>query len=279
MADDHKYLGQTPPGLTPEKFAPGIVSTEGVFELNAVFSSDFKEFYFSRTVNEKFKLFVMRLNDGTWSEPEMLPFSASHPTARDADMMFSPDGKRLYFISDRPLDGYPENQYNFYYVDRDGDGWGEPVALDGNINLQAPGFYPAIVGDGSLYFTTEGKDTIGGTDSYRAQIKPDGSFQDPVNLGPAINRKTGEGDIFVSPDESYLIHNARGREDGMGRGDLYISFKQTDGTWGQDIHMGPEINSDQIDFCPMVTPDGKYFFFSRGGDIFWVDAKLLDTYR
>lgn len=88
-----------------------------------------------------------------------------------------------------------------------------------------------------------------------------------------------EGDIYVSPDESYIIHVAAGRPDGLGDGDLYISFKGDDGEWGPGVNMGPTINTAGIDYCPMVTPDGKYFFFTRGNDIMWVDAAIVDTYR
>ena len=135
-----------------------------------------------------------------------------------------------------------------------------------------------ILADGSLYFSAVRDDTIGRRDSYRAQYV-NGEFEEPVNLGPNINSEVDEGDIYVSPDESYMIHVASGREDSVGGGDLYISFKREDGTWGKDINMGPEINTPEIDYCPMVTPDGKYFFFTRGDDVMWVDAKILDTYR
>ncbi|UTW54002.1 hypothetical protein [Kordiimonas sp. SCSIO 12610] len=274
-----QYIMKETPGLTPEKFAPDVVSTDAAFELNAVFSNDGKEFFFTREINKKFKIFSMHRTENGWSIPEMVSFSKTHPDNRDADMMFSPDGSRLYFISDRPLEGYPEKEYNLWYVDRAEGGWGVPKALSNVINTQGPDYYPAIVGDGSLYYTSDHGDSLGSRDSYRAQYVSPGIFEKPVNLGPNVNSKNGEGDIFVSPDEDYLIHVSYGRTDDMGRGDLYISFKQTDGSWGKDIHMGDKINSDKIDFCPMVTPDGKYFFYSQGGDVFWVDAKIIDTFR
>ena len=39
------YLGQKPPGMTPEIFAPGIISTN-LDERIAAFTPDGKEFYF-----------------------------------------------------------------------------------------------------------------------------------------------------------------------------------------------------------------------------------------
>lgn len=278
-AELNDYIMKETPGLSPQKFAPGIVSTDDAFELNAVFSKDGQEFFFTRQIKGKFKIFSMERTDAGWSKPEMISFSKTHPDHRDADMMFSPDGKRLYFISDRPLEGYPENVYNLWYVDRENNGWSAPVALSSTVNTQGPDYYPAITGDGSLYYSAVRSDSLGDTDIYRAQYISPGVFGDPVNQGSGVNTKQGEGDVFVSPNEDYMIHVAGGRKDGLGRGDLYISFKQADGSWGKDIHMGDKINSDKIDFCPMVTPDGKYFFYSQGGDVYWMDAKIIDTYR
>jgi hypothetical protein len=111
----------------------------------------------------------------------------------------------------------------------------------------------------------------------------DGAYQAPENLGPVLNSENYEGDVFIAQDESYLIVSIYGREDGFGKGDLYVSFRSLDGSWSPLKNMGGAINSDKRDFCPTGTPDGKYFFFSSkregDGDVFWVDAKLIDTLR
>ncbi len=96
-----KYIGQKQPGLSPEIFAPNIVST-GMSEINAAFSPDFKEFYFSiRMPNGQLVIMTM-IYDGTkWSEPEVASFSGRYS---DADPFITNDGKWLYFISKRPVD-------------------------------------------------------------------------------------------------------------------------------------------------------------------------------
>ena len=86
-------------------------------------------------------------------------------------------------------------------------------------------------------------------------------------------------DVFVSPDESYLIHVSSGRPDGLGESDLYISFREPDGSWGSGVHLGDGINSPRADYCPVVSPDGKIFFFTQGDDLMWVDAAVLERYR
>ena len=273
------YLGQEPPGMTPEVFAPGLISLEGERELNAVFSPNGRIFMFSRTLNGVFKMFFSyQRADGTWQEPRMAAPSRTFPNHHDVDMAFSPDGDWLYFISDRPLLGYSLDRLNIWLSRVTPHGLLHPEPLGPHINGPGDELYPLLVADGSLYFSAERDDSIGGRDSYRAQFR-DGRFETPVNVGAGVNSEFNEGDIYVSPDETYVIHVSAGRPDGLGGADLYISFRQADGSWGQGIHMGHGINSAETDYCPMVTPDGKYFFFTQGEDLMWMDAAVVEEYR
>jgi hypothetical protein len=163
------------------------------------------------------------------------------------------------------------------------------------ISTAADEWYPAFGVDGSLYFAStrpgglsRGLPGMGTSDIYRARRRADGGFDAPVNLGPPINSEYGSGDMTLAPDESYLVMSVR-RPDGLGRGDLHVSFRRSDGTWGELINLGDRLNTEHHEWCPMVTPDGKYLFFSRwlgetwatatGGDVYWVDARILDEFR
>jgi hypothetical protein len=167
-------------------------------------------------------------------------------------------------------------------------GWSTATVVPPPVSSSADELYPVVVGDGSLYFTSSRPGGLGHSDLYRAQRQPDGTFAEPVNVGPPINSEFGTGDTYVSPDERYLIFSSR-RPGGVGLGDLYVSFRQEDGRWGEPVNLGPDINSEQVDYCPMVTPDGRYLFFSRrwgatweettAGDVFWVDARVLEQFR
>ncbi|MEO0971873.1 MAG: hypothetical protein AAFX85_02165 [Pseudomonadota bacterium] len=273
------FLGQPLPGPTPQKFASGVISTDEGYELNAVFSPDQRIFMFTREIDGVAKMhYSFRNGEGVWSAPRLASPSLTYPHHADVDMAFAPEGQRLYFISKRPLEGHALETYNLWYSDRSPEGLHSPVALGPRINGPGHEFYPWIVGDGSLYFTAERPDSIGSFDSYRAQFR-DGRFDAPVHLGAAINSEHREGDIFVNADESILVHVSTGRPDSLGDGDLYISFRQEDGAWGQDRHLGDGINSPEFDFCPVITPDGEYFFFSRAGDLYWMEAATLERYR
>ena len=95
------YLGQTPPGMTPELFAPGIIS-HGFHENGIIFSADGTEIYYS-TSDSKYSsktFMVLKMEENQWSAPELASFSGNY---YNHSAFFSPDGKRIYFSSLRPV--------------------------------------------------------------------------------------------------------------------------------------------------------------------------------
>lgn len=279
-ADRVAYLGLPPPGDTPIVFAPGDVSTDAR-EINAVFSRDGRELYVTRVVDGRAALYVRRVEGNTWTAPVRLAPVADQPDADVADPALSPDGQRLYFVSGARNDLFPPGNGNIWVSRRAGDGWGPAVVLPAPVNSSAAEYYPSVVADGSLYFSSNRDGGAGDLDLYRAQYA-DGAFTTVVNLGAPINTPQTEVDAYVAPDERTLIVSAR-RDGNRGALDLYISFRSADGAWSPLVHMGDVINTDLTDYCPMVTPDGRFFFFSRrtaqGGDIYWMRASVLDQFR
>lgn len=284
-----RYLGQAAPGTTPARFAPGIVSTPAI-EINAAFRPDFREFFFARQVGGVFTLFRSTLTGSRWSDPEALPIFPGGAPGLAVDMAYSPDGRELYFLG-RFKPGVPPLESPLdIWVSRQRDGrWTAAEMVPEPVSTAAAEIYPTVVADGSLYFVSDRPGGHGRNDIYRAQRQPDGRFGTPVNIGSPPNSSEGEGDTFVSPDERYLIFSSR-REGGAGFGDLYVSFRAADSTWGPAIGLGADINTPSHEFCPMVTPDGRYLFFSRtygGGtwatttdaDVFWVDMAVVERIK
>ena len=104
------YLGYKPPGMTPEVFAPGIISKEDTQEFAGTFSPDGKEFFFTRRPEyddfQAQRIWFTREINGIWTEPEPAPFSED---CMELEPFISPDGQRLYFGSSRPLPGENQN--------------------------------------------------------------------------------------------------------------------------------------------------------------------------
>lgn len=276
------YLGQPPPGMTAELFAPNIISTHRS-ETNSAFMPDGNEFYFTTWNSEVgTRILVTRNVAGQWTAPEAASFS-NHPS--DVDPAISHDGKRLFFSTRRPRPGEEatrESGFDMWVADRIGNDWGAERSLGPVLNSGTSQVYATATRDGTLYFQAVRDEGFGKADIYRSRLI-DGVYQAPENLGRAINSENYEGDVYVAPDESYLIVSVYGRDDELGGGDLYISFRGANGSWSPLRNMGSAINSTERDFCPMVTPDGKYLFFSSKrqgvGDIFWVDAGIIEVLR
>ncbi|RRB02097.1 TolB family protein [Larkinella rosea] len=200
-----------------------------------------------------------RKTAGRWSKPEVVSFSGQY---NDIEPFLAHNDNRLYFSSNRPKQpGGSSKDYDIWFSDRKNGVWQEPVRLEGPVNTEKDEYYPSIAQNGNLYFTANYSGGTGEEDIYVSRIQ-DGQYQKPVLLPEAVNSKNYEFNAFVDPQERFLIYTAYGRPAGLGRGDLFISFRDAAGNW-QPAKMLPEpLNSRQIDYCPYVSPDGKWFFFS-----------------
>jgi hypothetical protein len=284
-----RYLGQVPPSATPVRFAPGIVSTNAI-EINGVFRSDFREFFFARRIGDVFSLFRSTLAGNKWTEPHALTIFPGGAPGVAVDMAYSPDGRELYFLG-RFKPGVAPNEapLDIWVIRQRNGRWGTAEIVPAPISTDSFEGYPTVVADGSLYFVSDRPGGLGRSDIYRAQRRRDGTFGVPVNIGSPANSSENEGDPFASPDERYLIITSS-RAGGFGKTDLYVSFRAADGGWGAPLNLGDAINTADTDFCPMVTPDGRYLIFSRryGGDtwptvtdadVFWVDMAVVERLR
>lgn len=299
------YFGQKPPGMTPELFAPGFLSTN-LTEYAPTFTKDGLECYFSfQGLNNLNHILTSRFVDGEWTKPEFAVFTNFH---HNADPYLSPDGKRLFFWSNRPPspNAKPGNNSDIWYVEKTNDGWGEPVRLDSSINTNDWQIYPTVALNGNLYFSSNYKNGKGDFDIYMCHYI-NGKYSSPVNLGDSLNTSFIEQEPFIAPDESYIIFCSDRQVPKSNRWDLYISFKLSDGKWSKAVSMGNEINSPAMDQTPLVTSDGKYLYFSSSrtgtidystadlnfkkltgilnspqngsSDIYWVDAKIIETIK
>jgi hypothetical protein len=268
---DPKYFNQVPPGTTPAVFAPGKISTEGQFEFGAIFSKDWSEFYYAVAINGKAETRMMKFENGSWTSPVTI---LSHNVYSYNDPFLTPDEKRLFFISDRPLnDQGQKKDYDIWYVERQSGKWSEPINAGKNINSEKNEYYISFTDKGKMYFSsnTADKEGTNNYDIYSSELRS-GEFVPSTKLSSAVNSTHYEADVFVSPDESYLIFAAN-RPGGLGSGDLHVSFRQPDGTWSTARSLN--INTDTDDFCPYVSPDGKYLFFASRGDIYWVSIEVI----
>jgi len=261
------YLGQSPPGMTPEVFAPGLVSSDE-HEFAPSFSPDGREFYFSRGVGQyRIKsVMVTREKDGSWSEPvKALPYADEHFEAR-----VHPDGQRIFFMGFHVVPDKERPDLDMFFAERTADGWGEATHLGPPFN---PGgaMYISFTDDGTLY-------TSGVAHRGIAMSRfEDGEFSDYEPLGPPVDTDDAQQVYpFIAPDGSYLIFSEMGGTRG-GQSSLLVTFREEDGSWTEPR----EIPLGMRGGTASVSPDGKYLFFTadRPGDIYWVDAGIFLNLR
>ncbi|MFY0602768.1 MAG: PD40 domain-containing protein [Flavobacteriaceae bacterium] len=268
LAIEKPYLGQKPPGLTPIPFAPGLVSTE-IHETNSAFTPDMKAFYFVRRgeENKTSAFYEYKYNEinGNWEKSEIASPWIGRP-------VITPDGKTMH-LGDR-------------YLKKTESGWSElqrlapPIVSNDSMYIMRL----SSSANGTYYFDTYKENDSTFPIRYSRLI--DGKHEEPIALPKAINTGTFISHPFIAPDESYLLFDAQ-REDGFGDSDIYISFKQKDGTWGNAVNLGDKINTNAWEASASITPDGKYLFFNRNVgsdegenvDIFWVSTKVIEKLK
>jgi len=153
--------------------------------------------------------------NGKWTKTTTAPFSGHW---KDWDPALKPDGSRLVFVSNRPLERMPQDSAqkdnHLWYVDHLPDGgWSAPQHFDAPVNLSGFNDYgPSVSSSGAVCFCSrnrEGNKKMGGY--YVKDLG--GHFAKPELL--SLNGTNEIYDPFIAPDESYIIF--------VSNGDLYIS--------------------------------------------------------
>jgi len=261
------YLGQPGPGVIPVLFAPSVI-VPGQFQygyFGITFSPDGKECFYG---NYPEILRTKETGNG-WPIPVTAPFSGSYG---DMEACITPDNSRLYFVSDRPLAGAPQNIGRLWYVDRTDTGWSVPIPIEQPLR-DIMLMFPSLTESGDLYLSTT--DNIDQWISVSRFV--DGHYQALEKLSDSINFNPYAGHSFIAPDERYMIYDVLDHMAGEKPcRDLYVSFRKQDGSWTTARSMGDTINTyDGNEVCPFVSQDDKYLFFTRDGNLYWVNTPAM----
>lgn len=263
------YFGQTPPGDEPQIFAPMIISLPNRRETKIVFSPDNRKCLIGIGIGGTFKILYSNYVNGNWTEPKPADFITID---RAIEPFFSPDGQQILFTSHADI----------YVSDLVNQLWTAPVKLDPPVNTIAEEYHPTVTLKRALYFCSMRENPKG--EIFRSKYEND-KYSAVEKLDTIINSRYGAWDPFISPDESYIIFSST-RPDGYGKEDQYISYNRN-GVWTAPQNLGPLINSDKIEYGSYISPDGKYYFFSRPAgwgpdvpaDIYWVKADFIELLR
>jgi len=264
------YLGQKPPGMTPEIFAPGIVSKALGHAFSCTFSPDGKEFYF----NHFMTIMVCRWEKEGWTSPEPVTFTGNY---RAHEPHITLDGKKIYFGWFRPTpEGFKKNpfDYGIYVCDRTADGWGKP-------NYVGIGMFVTTSKDGKVYVTE--KQLIENKETYKetyAHIKQatleNGIFVKFEPLGGGLAAlyvdfpRTAHPSI--SPDGKTILFDVSEETS------LFAAYLDESGVWSKPVHLS-EYGLLTSAGIANYTPDGKFIFFHSKGDIYWISSEFVERLR
>lgn len=254
---------------TPLPFLPEIFTGEHNEFSVAINPADPTMILFTRRVGDgKQKIYETFYRENQWTEPRVASFS----TDRDEIALFTPDGKTVYFGSERPIPGRPNKgnfDMNIWKTDYNNGRWSQPVPLPPHINqVQAEGeqwplrnlsYFTTV--DGVNFYTGTLEDNAEGMDIYKSTLTEDG-ITSLERLSASVNTdEFWEYAPILSPDGTYLFTQVYERDGGLGGDDIYVSKKDAYGNWLPSKNLGSLINTTQNE-CPAgFSPDGSYFLF------------------
>ena len=266
-------FGQSQNG--PQVFAPGVISTD--HEAAITFTRDGKILYFARRVDRQHPahIYRSRLIAGVWQTPEVVLLGGD--SWFDFDPCISPDGKHLFFASNRPAKGIAtvKASMHIWIADRQGSEWSSPRLVE-NVNSESKDGTPTAARDGTLYFFSDRQAEPNKNSIYESKVV-DGKYTAPVRLPSPINSGTSDTSPFISPNGNVLLFYST-RLGGEGDADIYVSFKKQ-GDWSEPLNLGPIVNSSEEEDNPVVSPDGKHFYFGRNGTLYVVPVSAIPALK
>jgi hypothetical protein len=236
----------------------GVISTSAD-EFAGAITADGRTIYFNRSIPRSvfYVICVSHLVNGRWTAPEVAPFSGQY---RDSDPVLSPDGKRLYFASDRIWPGQKEPNFDIWYVELSGPNANVPRRIEGPLNTDANEYFASEAGDGTLYVASDKPGGLGPANVYRAARIGD-AYPIVEDLGEPVNEKgVFSIEVLTAPDQSYLIIGCFGKAGGAGDSDLFVT-RRADGKWSP-LEALTAINTAAREYSPRFSADGKSLIFA-----------------
>jgi outer membrane protein OmpA-like peptidoglycan-associated protein len=272
--------GKTPPKTGPQNLGPKVNSYAS--ELLPVISPDGRTLYFVRgdhaitegDADDQDIWYAERDRNGQWSEP--IHMSAPlNTTAPNGVMAVTPDGNSLL------LNGTYSTGKGFSITHRTPTGWSNPRKLEIRNYYNSSRYVAAYLANDArtLILTVGRRDSRGGMDLYVSRLEADGTWSEPMSLGPTVNTEEDENAPFLASDGVTLYFASEGRR-GEGSADIYMSRRLDDTwkNWSEPVNLGPTINTPEFEtgfFLP-ASGDSAYYASSMSGqgatDLFRIEV-------
>lgn len=231
-----------------------------------VVTADEETLIFTRMANNNEDFYTSKKLENKWNRAAFLSRNINTEEYNEGTQCISPDGMYLFFTGCNRPDG--NGRCDIYVCKREGKDWSKPFNLGAPINTSGWESQPSISADGrTLYFASTRPGGLGSSDIWKTELRSDGEWSNPVNLGPNINTPYDEISPFIHPDDQTLYFSSNGWP-GFGNKDLFVSRKDETENFQKPVNLGYPINTSAEESGLMVSSNGRTAFFSssmKGG--------------
>lgn len=266
-------LSQHPIGFNPQNLGPEVNTSEGeyaptiradgqvlIFTRRGIFSNRSPSCPTPNGQTEEF--FIAQKGSNGWGKSTNMGQPLNTGCNEGAESI-SADGQLMFFAAvGREVDGRVYQTLDIYWTRRKGNSWETPKNIGSPINTGARETQPCISSDGkTLYFVSTRQGGYGGSDIYSSTLNDDGTWGQPVNLGPTINTPGEEFSPFIHPDNQTLYFSSD-YWPGFGNFDLFYARKNAQGKFQKPVNMGSPLNTKDDEYSLIVSADGKTGYFA-----------------
>ncbi len=207
-------------------------------------------------------LYISRLENGSWSAPELLP-EPLNSMGNDFGSAFTGDGQTMVYVKCDTKDGV--GSCDLYITQLEGSTWTKPRNLGNVVNSDKWESQPTISSDGNrIIFSSTRGGGYGGADLYMSEKNHLGDWGIPQNLGSTINTPLSDGSPYLAPDGKTLYYATAGHP-GFGGKDIFYSLFEN-GKWSKPINLGKPINSAGDDTNFTISASGLGYLASSRQD-------------
>ncbi|MCC7298235.1 MAG: OmpA family protein [Bacteroidia bacterium] len=260
-------------GLNIQNMGPNI--NTGDYEYWPGMTIDGKIFIFTKNLDGQEDFYISYLNDSGWGKAIPLP-GKINTIENEGTTSVSADGRFIFFTVCNQ-DGFGSCDLFYSAFNSKNNSWSKRMNLGENLNTAGWDAQPAISADGrTIIFASNRPGGYGGKDLWMSRFS-NGKWSKPENLGNTINTTEDDEAPYLHYDGKTMYFSSMGHA-GYGEHDLFISRKNTDGTWSKPINMGKGINTigDEIGMYVDRKGSKAYFVSTRAGGFGGPDIYSFD---
>lgn len=244
-----------------EPFNLGPAINTKYHEYFPALTADGATMIFSRVIDKNEDFYISQKDkSGQWGTSVPMSDVINTKNYNEGAQSLSPDGMYLYFTGCNRPDSF--GSCDIYVSHKNGKTWDPPFNLGAEVNSNCWDSQPAISPDGStLYFSSNRPGGFGGYDIWKTNLKDDGTWTKPENMGAEINTEYDENTPYIHPDGHTLYFSSDGWP-GFGNKDIFFSRLGSNQKWNKPVNIGYPINTFNEETGLIVTPDGQEGLFS-----------------